>query len=70
MRDPLALQDEDRVCPGVSLCHLHEAKIKKLFFKLQLQKVYEKYEEKVVGEIREKIAKVDEGHGLRKEVFE
>ncbi|KAJ5908644.1 hypothetical protein N7495_001326 [Penicillium taxi] len=47
-----------------------EAKVKALFNELGLEKVYKEYEEKVVGELREKIAAVDEASGLTKEVFE
>lgn len=47
-----------------------EAKVKKLFDELELEKVYKEYEEKRVKELREKIAAVDESEGLRKEVFE
>ncbi|KAI2737084.1 hypothetical protein DTO013E5_6104 [Penicillium roqueforti] len=47
-----------------------EAKVKALFNELQLEKVYKEYEEKVVGELHEKIAAVDESKGLKKEVFE
>jgi farnesyl diphosphate synthase len=47
-----------------------EAVIKKLYDDLKLEQRYLDYEEKVVGEIREKIAKVDESEGLKKEVFE
>jgi hypothetical protein len=32
--------------------------------------VYKEYEDKVVSELREKIAAVDESKGLKKEVFE
>jgi len=47
-----------------------EAVIKKLYDDLKLEKRYQDYEEKVVGEIREKIAKIDESEGLKKEIFE
>ena len=47
-----------------------EAKVKKIFDELELEKVYKEYEEKVVGELRAKIAAVDETSGLKKEVFE
>lgn len=47
-----------------------EAKVKKIFDELELEKVYKEYEEKVVGELRAKIAAVDETTGLKKEVFE
>ncbi|ROW06107.1 hypothetical protein VMCG_04665 [Cytospora schulzeri] len=47
-----------------------EAVIKKLYNDLNLEQMYLDYEEKVVGEIREKIAKIDESEGLKKEVFE
>lgn len=48
----------------------NEAVIKKLYNDLNLEKLYQDYEEKVVGEIREKIAKIDESEGLKKEIFE
>ncbi|CAI7678379.1 hypothetical protein N7509_006308 [Penicillium cosmopolitanum] len=47
-----------------------EAKVKKVFEELQLETLYKEYEEKVVGELRTKIAAVDESSGLQKEVFE
>lgn len=47
-----------------------EAIIKKLYEDLQLEQRYKDYEEKVVGDIKEKIAKIDESSGLKKEVFE
>jgi farnesyl diphosphate synthase len=47
-----------------------EAKVKKIFDDLELEKLYKDYEEKVVGELRAKIAAVDETTGLKKEVFE
>ncbi|KAJ5461986.1 Farnesyl pyrophosphate synthase [Penicillium daleae] len=47
-----------------------EAKVKKIFDELELEKLYKDYEEKVVGELRAKIAAVDETTGLKKEVFE
>lgn len=47
-----------------------EAKVKKLYEELQLEKRYQEYEEKRVGEIRQMIAAVDESEGLKKGVFE
>lgn len=47
-----------------------EAKVKQLYRELDLEQVYKDYEEKVVGEIREKIDMVDEKSGLKKQVFE
>lgn len=47
-----------------------EAKVKSIFNELGLDKVYHEYEEKVVGELRQKIAAIDESEGLKKEVFE
>ncbi|KAI4131364.1 MAG: hypothetical protein LQ338_001249 [Usnochroma carphineum] len=47
-----------------------EKKVKKVYEELELEKVYLEYEEDAVGRIREMIAKVDEGEGLKKEVFE
>lgn len=47
-----------------------EAKVKALYKELDLEKVYKEYEEKTVGEIRRKIAAIDESQGLKKEVFE
>ncbi|BAE61419.1 polyprenyl synthetase [Aspergillus flavus] len=46
-----------------------EAKVKALYKELDLEKVYQEYEEKIVGELKEKIAAVDESGGLKKEVF-
>lgn len=47
-----------------------EARVKELFDELGLEKVYRDYEEKRVGELREKIANVDESEGLKGAVFE
>lgn len=47
-----------------------EARVKELFQQLNLEQLYRDYEEKVVGEIRERIAAVDESRGLKKSVFE
>lgn len=47
-----------------------EAIIKKLYNDMELEQRYKNYEEKVVGEIKEKIAKIDDSEGLKKEVFE
>lgn len=47
-----------------------EAKVKAIFNELQLEQVYKDFEEKRVGELRDKIAAVDESQGLKKEVFE
>lgn len=48
----------------------NEAVIKKLYDDMKLEQRYKDYEEKVVGEIKEKIANIDESDGLKKEVFE
>ena len=47
-----------------------EAKVKDVFHELDLQTVYQNYEESRVGEIKQMIAAVDESEGLKKEVFE
>jgi len=47
-----------------------EAVIKKLYDDLQLERRYQDYEEKRVGEIRELISQIDESDGLKKGVFE
>ncbi|CAN8095521.1 unnamed protein product [Discula destructiva] len=47
-----------------------EAVIKKLYNDMKLEQRYKDYEEKVVKDIREKIAKIDESSGLKKAVFE
>lgn len=47
-----------------------EAAVKKLFDELKLEKIYQDYEEKRVGEIRKMIAQVDESEGLKRTVFE
>lgn len=48
----------------------NEVVIKKLYDDMKLEQRYKDYEEKVVGEIRDKISKIDESAGLKKEVFE
>ncbi|KAL4867093.1 hypothetical protein BDV12DRAFT_171945 [Aspergillus spectabilis] len=47
-----------------------EAKVKAIYRELDLETVYKEYEEKVVGELKTKIAAVEETSGLKKEVFE
>jgi farnesyl diphosphate synthase len=47
-----------------------EARVKKLYDELQLEQRYKDYEEKVVGEIRAMIDKIDESKGLKKGIFE
>jgi len=47
-----------------------ERKVKVLFEELKLEAVYKEYEERIVGELREKIANLNESEGLKKEVFE
>lgn len=47
-----------------------EAKVKELFRELDLETVYKEYEEKIVGELKTKIATVNEAEGLKKGVFE
>ncbi|TEB21507.1 terpenoid synthase [Coprinellus micaceus] len=48
-----------------------EAKVKEVFEELGIRKAYERYEEAVVGDVRERIAAVDEeATGLKREVFE
>jgi len=47
-----------------------ETKVKKVFDELKLEQIYKEYEEQRVGELREKIATLDESEGLKKEVFE
>lgn len=49
---------------------IKEAKVKALFHDLQLEQVYQEFEEKQVAEIRGMIKAVDESGGLRKGVFE
>jgi farnesyl diphosphate synthase len=44
--------------------------IKKLYNDLQLERLYQEYEEKAVGQIKKLIAETDESDGLKKEVFE
>lgn len=46
-----------------------EAVVKKLFKDLGIEKIYSDYEESVVTTLREKISKVDESRGLKKEVL-
>jgi farnesyl diphosphate synthase len=47
-----------------------EAVIKKLYDDMKLKELYEEFEEKRAGEIREMIAKVDESEGLKRSIFE
>ncbi|KAI5365267.1 Putative polyprenyl synthetase, isoprenoid synthase domain superfamily [Septoria linicola] len=47
-----------------------EAAVKELFNELELESVYQKYEEERVADIRQKIQAIDESEGLKKEVFD
>ncbi|KAJ3515953.1 hypothetical protein NMY22_g14318 [Coprinellus aureogranulatus] len=48
-----------------------EKKVKEVFEELGIRKAYAEYEERVVGEVRERIAGVQEREGgLKREVFE
>jgi farnesyl diphosphate synthase len=47
-----------------------EAAVKKLYGELKLEQIYKDYEEKRVGEIKQKIAAIDESEGLKKTVFD
>jgi farnesyl diphosphate synthase len=47
-----------------------EAVIKKLYDDLNLEQRYKDYEEKVVGDLRAMIAKIDESKGMKRGVFE
>ncbi|KAI1178501.1 farnesyl pyrophosphate synthetase [Nemania sp. FL0916] len=48
----------------------HEAEIKKLYDDMNLEKLYQDYEEKSVSELKTKVAQIDESEGLKKEIFE
>ena len=47
-----------------------EGRVKAVYRELKLEEVYTKYEEEIVEKIKKLIADVDEGEGLKKEVFE
>nr|POE87284.1 farnesyl pyrophosphate synthase [Quercus suber] len=47
-----------------------EAKVKVVFQELNLEQKYHEYEDARVSDIKEKIAALDESHGLKKSVFE
>ncbi|KAF3930405.1 Dimethylallyltranstransferase [Arthrobotrys entomopaga] len=46
-----------------------EARVKKVYVELELEKRYQDYEEAIVGKIKEMIDQVDEAKGLKKAVF-
>ncbi|KAI2643184.1 terpenoid synthase [Xylaria nigripes] len=48
----------------------HEAEIKKLYKYMNLERLYQEYEEKSVGDLKTKINQVDESQGLKKEIFD
>ncbi|RYC59476.1 hypothetical protein CHU98_g6723 [Xylaria longipes] len=48
----------------------HEAEIKKLYNDMNLEKLYQDYEEKVVTDLKTKINQVDGSEGLKKEIFD
>ena len=47
-----------------------EARVKVVFDDLQLEKVYEQYEEHTVSKIKQRISAIDESDGLKRAVFE
>jgi farnesyl diphosphate synthase len=51
---------------------VHENKVKAVYEELNVRGAYEKYEETVVGILKERIGSVDESKegGLKREVFE
>ena len=57
-------------CYGVKDDKGKEERVKQIYRELGLEKVYLEFEEKAVGKLREQIAEVDEGEGLKKGVFE
>ncbi|KAI0399312.1 farnesyl pyrophosphate synthetase [Xylaria palmicola] len=48
----------------------HEAEIKKLYNDMNLEKLYQDFEEKSVGDLKTKINQIDTSEGLKKEIFE
>ena len=46
-----------------------EKRVKEIFAELELEKVYENYEEETVGRLRAMVERVDEGQGLKRGVF-
>lgn len=46
------------------------AKVKELYEELNLKEKYYAYEERVVGDLKSQISKINEGEGLKKSVFE
>ncbi|KAI1117368.1 farnesyl pyrophosphate synthetase [Nemania sp. NC0429] len=48
----------------------HEAEVKKLYNDLNLEKIYQDYEEKSANELLTKVNQLDESEGLKKGVFE
>lgn len=47
-----------------------EKRVKDLYSQMKLDQVYHEFEEERVAKLREMIVKVDEGEGLKKEIFE
>lgn len=47
-----------------------ETKVKEVYNEMDLEKVYRKYEDEKVGQIREVIYSIDESEGLKKSIFE
>lgn len=47
----------------------NEAVVKKLFNEMKIDQLYLQYEEKIVGELKEKISKIDESRGFKKDVL-
>ena len=47
-----------------------ETKVKGMYHEMDLEKVYRKYEDEKVGQIREAILSIDESEGLKKSIFE
>lgn len=47
-----------------------EARVKEVYDELRLDKIYQEYEEKQVESLKEKISRLDESEGLKKEIFD
>lgn len=47
----------------------HEARVKRVFGQIDMEKVYRQFEDTKINELQAEIGRIDEGMGMRKEVF-
>lgn len=48
---------------------MHEARVKQVFDQIYMEEVYWQFEDAKINELQTEVCRIDEGVGLRKEVF-